>query len=155
MRAEFLPFSKPSISEEDIQAVADVLRSGWITTGRHATAFEEEFAASIGARAAVAVATATALPRPCRRKRPWTPYRAATPHWRRRTPSSAASARSAAANPVVNAAKATAGANALHVAKAASARHAATMPQHRKFLTLPIPRLLIPFRTSISRQTKA
>jgi UDP-4-amino-4-deoxy-L-arabinose-oxoglutarate aminotransferase len=59
MRAEFLPFSKPSISEEDIQAVADVLRSGWITTGRHATAFEEEFAASIGARAAVAVASAT------------------------------------------------------------------------------------------------
>ncbi len=33
MRGAFLPFSRPSISEGDIAAVADVLRSGWITTG--------------------------------------------------------------------------------------------------------------------------
>ena len=33
MRNEFLPFSRPSITEQDIAAVADVLRSGWITTG--------------------------------------------------------------------------------------------------------------------------
>ncbi len=59
MRKNFLPFSQPSISEEDIAAMADVLRSGWITTGRHAAAFEEEFAAALGAEAAVAVASAT------------------------------------------------------------------------------------------------
>lgn len=59
MRSEFLPFSKPSISEEDIQAVAEVMRSGWITTGKHAAAFEDEFAAFTGARAAVAVVSAT------------------------------------------------------------------------------------------------
>lgn len=43
MRNDFLPFSKPSISEEDIAAVADVLRSGWITTGPKVAQFEEDF----------------------------------------------------------------------------------------------------------------
>ena len=33
MRSEFLPFTKPSISEDDIQAVNAVLRSGWLTNG--------------------------------------------------------------------------------------------------------------------------
>jgi len=38
MRKVFLPFSKPSISEAEIAMVADVLRSGWITTGARAAA---------------------------------------------------------------------------------------------------------------------
>lgn len=59
MRSEFLPFSRPSISEEEIAAVADVLRSGWITTGARAAAFEEEFASYCGAAGAVALASAT------------------------------------------------------------------------------------------------
>jgi len=59
MRESFLPFSKPAITEDDIQAVAEVLRSGWITTGQHASKFEEEFAAYVGARGAVAVTSAT------------------------------------------------------------------------------------------------
>lgn len=59
MRKEFLPFTRPSITEADIQAVGDVLRSGWITTGAQAAKFEEEFAAYTGARGAVAVASAT------------------------------------------------------------------------------------------------
>ena len=59
MRKEFLPFSRPSITEADIQAVGDVLRSGWITTGAHVAKFEEEFAAYVGARRAVALASAT------------------------------------------------------------------------------------------------
>jgi dTDP-4-amino-4,6-dideoxygalactose transaminase len=29
----FLPFTRPSIDEETIAGVADVLRSGWITSG--------------------------------------------------------------------------------------------------------------------------
>ncbi len=59
MRKEFLPFSRPCISEEEITAVCDVLRSGWITTGAHAARFEEEFAAYAGAKSAVALSSAT------------------------------------------------------------------------------------------------
>lgn len=40
-----VPFSKPSISEEEENEVINVLRSGWLTTGKHALKFEEEFSA--------------------------------------------------------------------------------------------------------------
>ncbi|MBW2737499.1 MAG: UDP-4-amino-4-deoxy-L-arabinose aminotransferase [Deltaproteobacteria bacterium] len=60
MRAEFLPFSRPSISKDDIDAVVDVLRSGWITTGRKNIEFEEKFCEYIGCSGAVALASATA-----------------------------------------------------------------------------------------------
>ena len=43
MRNEFLPFSRPDLEEGDIRAVADVLRSGWITTGPKVAQFEEAF----------------------------------------------------------------------------------------------------------------
>ena len=33
MRKEFLPFTRPAITESDIQAVTEVLRSGWLTNG--------------------------------------------------------------------------------------------------------------------------
>ncbi len=59
-RREFLPFSRPSISEDEIAAVADVLRSGWITTGAQAAAFEDEFQNYCGSPGAVALASATA-----------------------------------------------------------------------------------------------
>lgn len=59
MRKDFLPFSRPSITEADIQAVGEVLRSGWITTGVHAAKFEQEFAAYVGSHGAVALASAT------------------------------------------------------------------------------------------------
>ena len=38
-----VPFSRPSISKEEEIGVLDVLRSGWLTTGKHALAFEKEF----------------------------------------------------------------------------------------------------------------
>ncbi len=38
-----VPFSRPSISAEEETGVMDVLRSGWLTTGKHALAFEKEF----------------------------------------------------------------------------------------------------------------
>ena len=60
MREKFLPFSVPSISEEEIASVAKVLRSGWITTGPNAASFEEEFATYCGASGAVALSSATA-----------------------------------------------------------------------------------------------
>lgn len=59
MRKTFLPFSKPSISEAEIAAVGDVLRSGWITTGPKAAEFEQKFAAYVGCKGAVALVSAT------------------------------------------------------------------------------------------------
>jgi UDP-4-amino-4-deoxy-L-arabinose-oxoglutarate aminotransferase len=60
MRFSFLPFSKPSISEQEIEAVAEVLRSGWITTGPKAAEFEEAFCGYCNAKGAVALCSATA-----------------------------------------------------------------------------------------------
>lgn len=56
----FIPFSLPSIGDEEIEAVSEVLRSGWITTGPVAKAFEEEFASYVGAAHAVALNSCTA-----------------------------------------------------------------------------------------------
>jgi dTDP-4-amino-4,6-dideoxygalactose transaminase len=55
-----VPFSRPSIGEEEIAEVADCLRSGWITSGPRTTRFEQEFAAAHGASRALAVTSATA-----------------------------------------------------------------------------------------------
>ena len=60
MRAAFLPFSKPSISEAEITAVNEVLRSGWITTGSQNAEFEEKFRQYTGCTGAVALSSATA-----------------------------------------------------------------------------------------------
>ncbi len=57
---KFLPFHMPDIGEEEIEAVVGVLRSGWLTTGAKAREFEQEFAATVGARHAVAVNSCTA-----------------------------------------------------------------------------------------------
>lgn len=39
----FIPFAKPDIGDDEIAAVVDVLRSGWITTGQKAVEFENLF----------------------------------------------------------------------------------------------------------------
>jgi dTDP-4-amino-4,6-dideoxygalactose transaminase len=59
-RAEFLPFSPPSITEAEIEAVVDTLRSGWITTGPKTNQFETDFAAFLGVDNALAVNSCTA-----------------------------------------------------------------------------------------------
>ncbi|MCB1056143.1 MAG: aminotransferase class I/II-fold pyridoxal phosphate-dependent enzyme [Acidobacteria bacterium] len=59
MRDDFLPISKPTISEAEIAEVVDTLRSGWITTGPKTQRFEEEFAAFVGVPHALAVSSAT------------------------------------------------------------------------------------------------
>ena len=46
----FLPFVKPEIDEETIQGVADVLRSGWITTGPQNQKFEAALSEFCGGR---------------------------------------------------------------------------------------------------------
>lgn len=57
----FLPFARPDIGEEEISAVTETLRSGWLTTGPVTAAFEKEFAERIGDDVhAVAVNSATA-----------------------------------------------------------------------------------------------
>lgn len=56
----FLPFSRPSITEGDITAVAEVLRSGWITTGAKCTEFEQDICEVTGSQHAVALSSATA-----------------------------------------------------------------------------------------------
>ena len=59
-RAEYLPFSKPSLGEEEIGEVVDTLRSSWITTGPKTKRFEADFAAYLGAPGALALNSCTA-----------------------------------------------------------------------------------------------
>jgi len=60
VKSSFIPFHRPSIGQEEIQEVADTLRSGWLTTGPKTHQFEEEFRRYIGAPFALAVNSATA-----------------------------------------------------------------------------------------------
>ena len=55
-----VPFHRPDVGEEEVAAVIDTLRSGWLTTGPKAQEFEREFAAAIGAPHAIAVSSCTA-----------------------------------------------------------------------------------------------
>jgi dTDP-4-amino-4,6-dideoxygalactose transaminase len=55
-----LPLFDLRLREQDLQAVGEVLRSGWLTMGPRTAAFEEAFAAQLGARHAVAVSSCTA-----------------------------------------------------------------------------------------------
>jgi dTDP-4-amino-4,6-dideoxygalactose transaminase len=58
--AKFLPFHVPDIGEEEIDSVTATLRSGWLTTGSKVKQFEQEFAAMVGSRHAIAVNSCTA-----------------------------------------------------------------------------------------------
>lgn len=55
-----IPFHRADLSEEEVQAVADVIRSGWLTMGAKTFDFERQFAEYVGARFAVAVSSCTA-----------------------------------------------------------------------------------------------
>ncbi len=55
-----VPLSDVAITEEDIEAVAGVYRSGWLSQGEAARAFEEAIESYTGARHAVAVTNCTA-----------------------------------------------------------------------------------------------
>ena len=61
MSADFLPFARPEIGENEISEVIDSLRSGWITTGPKVHKFERAFSSFLGGGVeAVAVSSATA-----------------------------------------------------------------------------------------------
>jgi len=57
--ADFLPFTRPSIDEDTIAGVAEVLRSGWITSGPQAQAFESKLSEYFGGRPVRAMASGT------------------------------------------------------------------------------------------------
>ena len=60
VRKSFLPYGLQSVHEADIQAVVEVLRSDWLTTGPKVGEFEEAFAARVGAKHAVSFSSGTA-----------------------------------------------------------------------------------------------
>jgi dTDP-4-amino-4,6-dideoxygalactose transaminase len=58
--ARHVPFSPPNVGEEEIAEVVATLRSGWVTTGPRTARFEREFAAAVGAPAALGLSSCTA-----------------------------------------------------------------------------------------------
>ena len=57
---DFLPYNLPDISEAEIDAVVEALKSGWLAPGPRVRAFEEDFAALAGTKHAIALDSATA-----------------------------------------------------------------------------------------------
>jgi perosamine synthetase len=60
VRETLLPYGHQQIDDEDINAVVEVLRSDWITTGPKVAEFEEAFAAYVGSKYAVSFSSGTA-----------------------------------------------------------------------------------------------
>ncbi len=58
--ADPIPFARPYIGREEEEAAIRVLRSGWLTTGKEALAFEKEFEAFLGAAGVRALAVNSA-----------------------------------------------------------------------------------------------
>lgn len=60
IRKEFLPFTLPTIEDEEIDEVVDTLKNGWLTMGPKTKKFEDEFANYIGCKYAISVNSCTA-----------------------------------------------------------------------------------------------
>jgi len=60
VRKDFLPLSRPSIGEREIEGVVKCLKSGWITSGPLCKRFENEFCHLTGASHAVSATSGTA-----------------------------------------------------------------------------------------------
>src|SRR4051794_31185023 len=60
IRPDYLCFGKPSLGEEEIEAVSRVLRSGWIGMGAESATFETELALAVEAPHVVLVSSCTA-----------------------------------------------------------------------------------------------
>jgi UDP-4-amino-4,6-dideoxy-N-acetyl-beta-L-altrosamine transaminase len=58
--AEFLPYGRQTIEDDDVAAVVEALRADYLTTGPRVEAFEAAFAKAVGARHAVACSSGTA-----------------------------------------------------------------------------------------------
>ncbi len=57
---KFLPYGRQWIDDADIDAIVEVLRSDWLTTGPRVEEFEAKFARTVGAKHAIAVSSGTA-----------------------------------------------------------------------------------------------
>jgi dTDP-4-amino-4,6-dideoxygalactose transaminase len=55
-----IPFHRADLGEDEVNAVAEVIRSGWLTMGAKTFEFERQFARYVGATHAVAVSSCTA-----------------------------------------------------------------------------------------------
>lgn len=60
VRLNFLPFSLPSMGQEEEREVIDTMRSGWLTTGPKTEKLEEMFKDYIGCKHAIALSSCTA-----------------------------------------------------------------------------------------------
>ncbi len=60
VRDSLLPYGRQWLDDSDIQAVVDVLRSDWLTTGPKVGEFEEAFATRVQAKYAVSFSSGTA-----------------------------------------------------------------------------------------------
>lgn len=60
VRARLLPYGRQTVGEDDIQAVVEVLRSEWLTTGPKVSEFEQAFASHVGVQHAIALSSGTA-----------------------------------------------------------------------------------------------
>ena len=60
VREKLLPYGRQSLDDADVQAVVEVLKSDWLTTGPKVGEFEERFAEWVGARHAVTFSSGTA-----------------------------------------------------------------------------------------------
>ncbi len=59
-RDDFIPYNRPDLTEKEISAVVETLRSGWIAKGPRTVEFEKKFAEYVGAKHAVALNSCTA-----------------------------------------------------------------------------------------------
>lgn len=60
VREALLPYGRQTLDDDDVAAVADVLRSDWLTTGPRVEEFEQAFAVFVGTEHAIAVSNGTA-----------------------------------------------------------------------------------------------
>ncbi|MDP6648400.1 MAG: UDP-4-amino-4,6-dideoxy-N-acetyl-beta-L-altrosamine transaminase [Candidatus Woesearchaeota archaeon] len=59
LKKEFIPLTKPTIEENEIEEVIKVLKSGWLTTGPKVTEFEENMQKYLGCKKAIGLSSCT------------------------------------------------------------------------------------------------
>jgi dTDP-4-amino-4,6-dideoxygalactose transaminase len=60
LRETFLSFQPPAVGEEEVAAVADTIRSGWLTSGPSTAELEQRFSEYVGAKHVLALSSGTA-----------------------------------------------------------------------------------------------